>query len=66
LFALASVARELADRLEGGEGVQWGELPGWSALANCLAAALEDATPDLEDRQWSSLLGALYPPTSTH
>jgi hypothetical protein len=64
LFALASIAREFADRLEGGGGIGIAELTSWSSLASLLAEALECPNLGMRDPLWGNLLGALYPPVA--
>ena len=62
LFALANVAREFADRLEGGGAIGVTELASWSSLASQLAEALERPNLGVGDPLWDNLLRALYPP----
>lgn len=62
MFALSCVAREFAERLDGGIGIGITELASWSSLASLLAEALENPKLAVCDPIWGSLLGALYPP----
>ncbi|HZZ34853.1 MAG TPA: hypothetical protein VFE03_03945, partial [Caulobacteraceae bacterium] len=66
LFALSSIAREWADRLEAGEGVRLGDLLSWASLASTLADALEQGPTEFRDPLLAALIETLYPPTRTN
>jgi hypothetical protein len=57
------MAREFAERLEGGDGVELVELTSWSSLGSLLAEALEATNLDASSSLLDSLIRALYPPS---